>query len=93
MLYGLFCLHDHFQDLLVGLQEWSLIFVIKRWIEWTSWKKRWFVLIEISLVFFRSDPNAAASQKGGEANLTLGGIDLNSSGRLACFYFIIFLHD
>ncbi|KAI3760752.1 hypothetical protein L1987_51151 [Smallanthus sonchifolius] len=48
-------------------------------IGWTSWKKRWFVLTQTSLVFFRSDPNAAP-QKGGEANLTLGGIDLNSSG-------------
>ncbi|XP_076898832.1 rho GTPase-activating protein REN1-like [Bidens hawaiensis] len=48
-------------------------------IGWTSWKKRWFILTETSLVFFRSDPNAAA-QKGGEVNLTLGGIDLNSSG-------------
>ncbi|XP_076921283.1 rho GTPase-activating protein REN1-like [Bidens hawaiensis] len=44
-------------------------------IGWTSWKKRWFILTETSLVFFRSDPNASS-----EANLTLGGIDLNSSG-------------
>ncbi|MFS7913181.1 putative Rho GTPase activation protein [Helianthus anomalus] len=48
-------------------------------IGWTSWKKRWFVLTHTSLVFYRSDPNAAP-QKGCEANLTLGGIDLNSSG-------------
>ncbi|MFS7941411.1 putative Rho GTPase activation protein [Helianthus anomalus] len=48
-------------------------------IGWTSWKKRWFILTETSLVFFRSDPNAS-TEKGGEANLTLGGIDLNSSG-------------
>lgn len=27
----------------------------------------------------------AVPQKGGEVNLTLGGIDLNNSGRLACF--------
>ena len=27
----------------------------------------------------------AAPQKGGEVNLTLGGIDLNNSGRLVCF--------
>ncbi|KAI3751796.1 hypothetical protein L2E82_22887 [Cichorium intybus] len=48
-------------------------------IGWTSWKKRWFILTETSLVFFRSDPNAAP-QKAGDSNLTLGGIDLNSSG-------------
>ncbi|KAG9450792.1 hypothetical protein H6P81_010757 [Aristolochia fimbriata] len=46
---------------------------------WTSWKKRWFILTRTSLVFYRSDPNAP-SQKGSEANSTLGGIDLNSSG-------------
>ncbi|KAF5790042.1 putative Rho GTPase activation protein [Helianthus annuus] len=56
------------------------LFLSSKGIGWTSWKKRWFILTETSLVFFRSDPNAAASQKGGEANLTLGGIDLNSSG-------------
>ncbi|KAL8231975.1 hypothetical protein R6Q57_001753 [Mikania cordata] len=55
------------------------LFLSSKGIGWTSWKKRWFILTETSLVFFRSDPNAA-SQKGGEANLTLGGIDLNSSG-------------
>ncbi|XP_028802195.1 rho GTPase-activating protein REN1 isoform X2 [Neltuma alba] len=48
-------------------------------IGWTSWKKRWFVLTRTSLVFFRSDPSVAP-QKGGEVNLTLGGIDLNNSG-------------
>nr|VDD40301.1 unnamed protein product [Brassica oleracea] len=46
---------------------------------WTSWKKRWFILTRTSLVFFRSDPSAV-QQRGGEVNLTLGGIDLNSSG-------------
>ncbi|XP_076891121.1 rho GTPase-activating protein REN1-like [Bidens hawaiensis] len=55
------------------------LFLSSKGIGWTSWKKRWFILTETSLVFFRSDPNAAA-QKGGEVNLTLGGIDLNSSG-------------
>ncbi|XP_071728756.1 rho GTPase-activating protein REN1-like [Rutidosis leptorrhynchoides] len=55
------------------------LFLSSKGIGWTSWKKRWFILTETSLVFFRSDPNAAP-QKGGEANLTLGGIDLNSSG-------------
>ncbi|GMN40114.1 hypothetical protein TIFTF001_009342 [Ficus carica] len=48
-------------------------------IGWTSWKKRWFILTRTSLVFFRSDPSAVP-QKGGEVNLTLGGIDLNNSG-------------
>ncbi|XP_019175031.1 PREDICTED: rho GTPase-activating protein REN1-like isoform X3 [Ipomoea nil] len=55
------------------------LFISSKGIGWTSWKKRWFVLTRTSLVFFRSDPTAAP-QKGGEANLTLGGIDLNSSG-------------
>lgn len=50
-------------------------------IGWTTWKKRWFILTRTSLVFFRSDPTVAP-KKGGEINLTLGGIDLNSSGRL-----------
>ncbi|RAL40619.1 hypothetical protein DM860_006689 [Cuscuta australis] len=48
-------------------------------IGWTTWKKRWFILTRTSLVFFRSDPTIAP-KKGGEVNLTLGGIDLNSSG-------------
>ncbi|XP_031118973.1 rho GTPase-activating protein REN1-like isoform X2 [Ipomoea triloba] len=48
-------------------------------IGWTTWKKRWFILTRTSLVFFRSDPTVAP-KKGGEINLTLGGIDLNSSG-------------
>ncbi|KVH99701.1 Pleckstrin homology domain-containing protein, partial [Cynara cardunculus var. scolymus] len=55
------------------------LFLSSKGIGWTSWKKRWFILTDTSLVFFRSDPNAS-SEKGGEANLTLGGIDLNSSG-------------
>ncbi|KAK9067813.1 hypothetical protein SSX86_011924 [Deinandra increscens subsp. villosa] len=55
------------------------LFLSSKGIGWTSWKKRWFILTQTSLVFFRSDPNAAP-QKGGEVNLTLGGIDLNSSG-------------
>ncbi|KAK9069519.1 hypothetical protein SSX86_011423 [Deinandra increscens subsp. villosa] len=64
-----------------GLQVYKSgwLFLSSKGIGWTSWKKRWFILTETSLVFFRSDPNAT-SQKGGEANLTLGGIDLNSSG-------------
>ncbi|OAY58055.1 rho GTPase-activating protein REN1 isoform X2 [Manihot esculenta] len=55
------------------------LFISSKGIGWTSWKKRWFILTRTSLVFFRSDPNAV-TQKGSEANLTLGGIDLNSSG-------------
>ncbi|KAI3508877.1 hypothetical protein L1887_23897 [Cichorium endivia] len=55
------------------------LFLSSKGIGWTSWKKRWFILTETSLVFFRSDPNAAP-QKAGDSNLTLGGIDLNSSG-------------
>ncbi|CAN6465796.1 unnamed protein product [Victoria cruziana] len=55
------------------------LLISSKGIGWTSWKKRWFILTRTSLVFFRSDPSAAP-QKGGEVNLTLGGIDLNSSG-------------
>ncbi|CAI9266424.1 unnamed protein product [Lactuca saligna] len=55
------------------------LFLSSKGIGWTSWKKRWFVLTQTSLVFFRSDPNVA-SQRGYEVNLTLGGIDINSSG-------------
>ncbi|KAL1555190.1 rho GTPase-activating protein 7-like isoform X1 [Salvia divinorum] len=46
---------------------------------WKSWKKRWFILTCASLVFFKNDPSALP-QHGGEANLTLGDIDLNNSG-------------
>ncbi|KAI7743774.1 hypothetical protein M8C21_014287, partial [Ambrosia artemisiifolia] len=46
---------------------------------WKSWKKRWFILTRTSLVFFKNDPSAIP-QRGGEVNLTLGGIDLNNSG-------------
>ncbi|KAL3625795.1 Rho GTPase-activating protein 6 [Castilleja foliolosa] len=46
---------------------------------WKSWKKRWFIFTRTSLVFFKSDPSALP-QRGGEVNLTLGGIDLNNSG-------------
>ncbi|KAK7351557.1 hypothetical protein VNO77_11106 [Canavalia gladiata] len=55
------------------------LFISSKGIGWTSWKKRWFILTQTSLVFFRSDPNAVP-QKGNEVNLTLGGIDLNNSG-------------
>lgn len=55
------------------------LFLSSKGIGWTSWKKRWFILTRTSLVFFRSDPNAVPL-KGGEVNLTLGGIDLNNSG-------------
>ncbi|KAL2340019.1 hypothetical protein Fmac_007959 [Flemingia macrophylla] len=55
------------------------LFISSKGIGWTSWKKRWFILTQTSLVFFRSDPNAVP-QRGNEVNLTLGGIDLNNSG-------------
>ncbi|KAL9229141.1 hypothetical protein vseg_004640 [Gypsophila vaccaria] len=54
------------------------LFISSKGIGWTSWKKRWFILTRTSLVFFRSDPSVAP-QRGGEVNLTLGGIDLNNS--------------
>ncbi|XP_061362347.1 rho GTPase-activating protein REN1-like [Gastrolobium bilobum] len=55
------------------------LFLSSKGIGWTSWKKRWFILTQNSLVFFRSDPSVV-SEKGDEVNLTLGGIDLNNSG-------------
>ncbi|CAH8365258.1 unnamed protein product [Eruca vesicaria subsp. sativa] len=55
------------------------LFISSKGLGWTSWKKRWFILTRISLVFFKNDP-ATLPQKGGEVNLTLGGIDLNNSG-------------
>ncbi|PIA53778.1 hypothetical protein AQUCO_00900392v1 [Aquilegia coerulea] len=55
------------------------LFISSRGIGWKSWKKRWFILTRTSLVFFKNDPSALP-QKGGEVNLTLGGIDLNNSG-------------
>nr|XP_017257325.1 PREDICTED: rho GTPase-activating protein 7-like isoform X2 [Daucus carota subsp. sativus] len=50
------------------------LFISSKGLGWKSWKKRWFILTRTSLVFFKNDP------KGGEVNLTLGGIDLNNSG-------------
>ncbi|KAL5582664.1 hypothetical protein UlMin_015106 [Ulmus minor] len=55
------------------------LFISSKGIGWKSWKKRWFILTRTSLVFFKNDPSALP-QKGGEVNLTLGGIDLNNSG-------------
>ncbi|XP_074563746.1 rho GTPase-activating protein 7-like [Curcuma longa] len=55
------------------------LFISSKGIGWTSWKRRWFVLTEKSLVFYRADP-ATVPQKGNETNASLGGIDLNSSG-------------
>ncbi|KAK4492342.1 hypothetical protein RD792_003146 [Penstemon davidsonii] len=57
----------------------SLNRVIGCGLGWKSWKKRWFILTRTSLVFFKNDPSALP-QRGGELNLTLGGIDLNNSG-------------
>nr|GEX49908.1 Rho GTPase-activating protein 7-like isoform X1 [Tanacetum cinerariifolium] len=55
------------------------LFLSSKGLGWKSWKKRWFILTRTSLVFFKNDPSAI-SQRGGEVNLTLGGIDLNNSG-------------
>ncbi|KAK7372745.1 hypothetical protein VNO80_06132 [Phaseolus coccineus] len=55
------------------------LFISSKGIGWKSWKKRWFILTRTSLVFFKNDPSALP-QRGGEVNLTLGGIDLNNSG-------------
>ncbi|XP_078436692.1 rho GTPase-activating protein REN1-like [Wolffia australiana] len=56
------------------------LLISSKGIGWTSWKRRWFILTRTSLVFFRSDPNIPSPK--GETNLTLGGIDLNNSGRV-----------
>ncbi|KAK8943255.1 hypothetical protein KSP39_PZI008974 [Platanthera zijinensis] len=55
------------------------LFISSKGIGWKTWKKRWFILTRTSLVFFKSDPSALP-QRGGEVNITLGGIDLNNSG-------------
>jgi len=55
------------------------LFISSKGLGWKSWKKRWFILTRTSLVFFRNDPSALP-QRGGEVNITLGGIDLNNSG-------------
>ncbi|CAN6863848.1 unnamed protein product [Brassica oleracea] len=55
------------------------LFISSKGLGWTSWKKRWFILTRNSLVFFKNDPGSLP-QKGGEVNITLGGIDLNNSG-------------
>ncbi|CAA7388515.1 unnamed protein product [Spirodela intermedia] len=55
------------------------LFISSKGIGWKSWRKRWFILTRTSLVFFKNDPSALP-QRGGEVNLTLGGIDLNNSG-------------
>ncbi|KMZ56917.1 Rho GTPase-activating protein [Zostera marina] len=55
------------------------LFISSKGIGWKSWKKRWFILTRTSLVFFKNDPSALP-QRGGEVNITLGGIDLNNSG-------------
>lgn len=55
------------------------LYISSKGIGWKYWKKRWFIVTRTSLVFFKSDPSALP-QRGGEVNLTLGGIDLNNSG-------------
>ncbi|XP_010536118.1 PREDICTED: rho GTPase-activating protein 6-like isoform X2 [Tarenaya hassleriana] len=54
------------------------LFISSKGLGWKSWKKRWFILTRTSLVFFKNDPSALPQK--GEGNMTLGGIDLNSSG-------------
>ncbi|XP_048570452.1 rho GTPase-activating protein 7-like isoform X3 [Triticum urartu] len=56
------------------------LFISSKGLGWKSWKKRWFILTRTSLVFFKSDPNTLP-QRSGEVSATLGGIDLNNSGR------------
>ncbi|KAL3676888.1 hypothetical protein R1sor_026836 [Riccia sorocarpa] len=58
------------------------LYISSKGLGWKSWKRRWFILTRTSLVFFKNDPNLQAT-KGGDANLTLGGIDLNSSGSVS----------
>ncbi|BBN19325.1 protein MpREN [Marchantia polymorpha subsp. ruderalis] len=58
------------------------LFISSKGLGWKSWKRRWFILTRTSLVFFKNDPNLLP-QKGGDANLTLGGIDLNNSGSVS----------
>ncbi|KAL1803100.1 hypothetical protein ACET3Z_031747 [Daucus carota] len=55
------------------------LFISSKGLGWKSWKKRWFILTRTSLVFFKNEPSSLP-QRGGEVNLTLGGIDLNNSG-------------
>lgn len=55
------------------------LFISSKGLGWKLWKQRWFILTRTSLVFFKSDPNTLP-HKVGEANLALGGIDLNNSG-------------
>ncbi|XP_031121526.1 rho GTPase-activating protein 7-like isoform X2 [Ipomoea triloba] len=55
------------------------LFISSKGLGWKSWKKRWFILTRTSLVFLKNDPSTLP-QRGGEVNLTLGGIDLNNSG-------------
>ncbi|KAG0559455.1 hypothetical protein KC19_10G106200 [Ceratodon purpureus] len=55
------------------------LYISSKGLGWKSWKRRWFILTRTSLVFFKNDPNTYPS-KGGDMNLTLGGIDLNNSG-------------
>lgn len=55
------------------------LYISSKGLGWKSWKRRWFILTRTSLFFYKSDPNVP-SNKGGETNLALGGIDLNNSG-------------
>uniref|UniRef100_A0A7I4EN77 Rho-GAP domain-containing protein n=2 Tax=Physcomitrium patens TaxID=3218 RepID=A0A7I4EN77_PHYPA len=55
------------------------LYISSKGLGWKSWKRRWFILTRTSLVFFKNDPSTYPA-KGGDMNLTLGGIDLNNSG-------------
>ncbi|CAK7330647.1 unnamed protein product [Dovyalis caffra] len=71
--------NDVYRMLCIYLENWMFECHCILGIGWKSWKKRWFILTRTSLVFFKNDPSALP-QRGGEVNLTLGGIDLNNSG-------------
>ncbi|KAL2608815.1 hypothetical protein R1flu_027388 [Riccia fluitans] len=58
------------------------LYISSKGLGWKSWKRRWFILTRTSLVFFKNDPNLLPT-KGGDGNLTLGGIDLNNSGSVS----------
>uniref|UniRef100_A0A7N0RIK1 Rho GTPase activating protein n=1 Tax=Kalanchoe fedtschenkoi TaxID=63787 RepID=A0A7N0RIK1_KALFE len=62
-----------------GILKSGPLFISSKGLGWRHWKRRWFVLTNTSLVFFKSDPSVIV-EGGGEVNLTLGGIDLNNSG-------------
>uniref|UniRef100_A0A7N0URW8 Rho GTPase activating protein n=1 Tax=Kalanchoe fedtschenkoi TaxID=63787 RepID=A0A7N0URW8_KALFE len=64
-----------------GVLKSGPLFISSKGLGWKYWKRRWFILTKTSLVFFKRDPSIIV-KGGGEVNLTLGGIDLNNSGRV-----------